>query len=184
MRPTFLRLMLVTACSAFTLMAADTGNGTMAQIHDKVLSDIEGEVVPLAEAMPAEKYDFAPTTGQFSGVRTFRLQMTHIATVIYEVASGVLGEKCPVDQGKNENGAESLNSKDAVVKYLKDAFAYAHRAMNSLTDRNFTENVDKPFGKMPRGAVAEIAVWHTYDHYGQAVVYLRMNGIVPPASRK
>ncbi len=167
--------------SGLSVAAADAGR-SIAQIEDKQLSDLEHELVPLAEAMPADKYDFAPTAGSFQGVRTFKLQMRHIASVMYEAAAGVLNEKCPVEMGKNENGADSIDSKDAVVKYLKDAFAYAHKAANSLTAENFTEAVEKPW-KATRGALSETIVWHSYDHYGQAVEYLRMNGIVPPASR-
>jgi uncharacterized damage-inducible protein DinB len=173
------------ALCGFGVFAAETGHASMAQMYDRELSMVEREVVSLAEAMPVDKYEFAPSNGDFKGVRTFGQQMSHIATVIYEVSAGVLGEKSPVDAGKSENGPASLKTKDAIVKYLKDAFAYAHKAMNSLTDKNFTELVASPFGdKSPRGSLANVNVWHTFDHYGQAVVYARMNGIVPPASRQ
>jgi uncharacterized damage-inducible protein DinB len=173
------------ALCGFGVFAAETGHASMAQMYDRELSMVEREVVSLAEAMPADKYEFAPSNGDFKGVRTFGQQMSHIATVIYEVSAGVLGEKSPVDAGKSENGPASLKTKDAIVKYLKDAFSYAHKAMNSLTDKNFTELVASPFGdKSPRGSLANGNVWHTFDHYGQAVVYARMNGIVPPASRQ
>ncbi len=88
--------------------------------------------------------------------------------------------------GKNENGAESLKSKEEIVKYLKDSFTYAHKAMASLTNENYTAQVKSPFGEgqSTRAELAPIPVWHSFDHYGQAVVYARLNGIVPPASRK
>ncbi len=175
---------LSTVCSV-SMLAADAGRASMAHIYDRQLSSIEREVVSLAEAMPSDKYDFAPSAGEFKGVRTFGQQMSHIATVIYEVSAGVLGEKSPVEAGKAENGPDSLNTKDAIVKYLKDSFAYAHKAMNTLTDQNFTEQVPSPFrNKYARGWLANMALSHTSDHYGQAVVYARMNGIVPPASRQ
>jgi uncharacterized damage-inducible protein DinB len=141
--------------------------------------------VPLAEAMPADKYNFAPKGGAFDGVRTFSQQMTHIAAVLYSVSAIILGEKNPSDSGKDENGPASIAGKEAVVKYLKDAFAYSHKAMQSLTDRNFTELVPSPFGsgKVPRASLVALLAWHSFDHYGQSVVYARMNGIVPPASR-
>ncbi|MGI9072783.1 MAG: DinB family protein [Bryobacteraceae bacterium] len=176
--------MLFALCGA-GVFAADTGRASMAQMYDRELSMVEREVVSLAEAMPSDKYGFTPTNGDFKGVRTFGQQFSHIATVIYEVSAGVLGEKSPVDAGKSENGPESLKTKDAIVKYLKDAFAYGHKAMNSLTDQNFRELVASPFGdKSPRGSLANVNLWHTFDHYGQAVVYARMNRIVPPASRQ
>jgi hypothetical protein len=170
------------ALSCFVMFGANAAP-TIGEIHDHELSILERELVPLAEAMPADKYDFAPTQGAFKGVRTFGQQMTHIATVMYSVSATVLGEKPPVDLGKSENGPDSLKGKDAIVKYLKGAFAYSHKAMKSLTDQNFAEMVPAYGNKAPRGQVASELVWHGFDHYGQAVVYLRMNGIIPPASR-
>lgn len=150
------------------------------------LAMIENEIVPLAEAMPADKYDFAPTSGEFKGVRTFGQQASHVATVIYVVSSSVLGEKNPIDPGTNENGPASLKTKEEIVKFLKDSFAYARKAMATVTNENVTGMVKSPFGdkEVPRAGMASVVVWHSFDHYGQMVVYARMNGIVPPASRK
>jgi hypothetical protein len=77
-----------------------------------------------------------------------------------------------------------LKGRDAIVKFLKDSFVYSHKALATLTDANFTEMLAAPFGaKESRGAMAETMLWHSFDHYGQAVVYARMNGIIPPASK-
>lgn len=153
---------------------------------DSDLKSAEGEIVSLAEAMPADKYNFAPTTGSFDGVRTFGLQMRHIAAVNYEVSAALLGDKNPSEMGKNENGPDSLDNKDAIVKYLKESFAYAHKAIHGITAANALGEVKSPFGgrMTPRVSLATILTWHSFDHYGQAVVYARMNGVVPPASRK
>jgi hypothetical protein len=136
--------------------------------------------------MPADKYNFAPTHGEFKGVCTFGDQVTHVAAVIYAVSAAASGEKNPTDMGTNENGPAAVKGKDAAVKYLKDAFAYAHKAVGSLTEKNLTEMVKSPFGpgQAPRVRMASIAVSHSFDHYGQMVVYARMNGIIPPASRR
>ena len=159
---------------------------SVAKIFDDQLRSIESELVPLVEAMPADKMSFAPTQGEFKGARTFGQQATHVASVVYLVSAAALGEKNPVDMGESENGPASLKSKDAIVKYVKDAFVYGHKAMQSLTEKNLTEPVASPFGKgkMARVAAATIAVWHSFDHYGQMAVYARMNGIIPPASRR
>jgi len=178
-----MRTILAVLCAS-SLFAADAPS-SLGKIFDQDLSNIEREVVPLAEAMPADKYDFAPTGGEFKGVRTFGDQVKHVATVIYAVSATILGEKNPVDMGTNENGPASVKGKEASVKYLKDAFAYAHKAIGSLTEKNLMEMVKSPFGsnQVPRAKMATIATWHSFDHYGQMVVYARMNGIVPPASR-
>lgn len=164
---------------------ANSAKATVAKAYDGDLTSAEKEIVSLAEAMPADKYNFAPTVGEFTGVRTFALQMRHIASVNYEVAAAMLAEKCPVEMGKNENGADSLDNKDAIVKYLKDSFTYAHKAIASITAQNYLGEVKSPFGEgnATRASLATIFAWHSFDHYGQAVVYARMNGVIPPASR-
>lgn len=163
--------------TGFQAFAASTES--IATIQDRALSQVEGEVVSLAEAMPADKYDFAPKQGAFEGVRTFGQQMSHIAAALDQFSASILGQPRP-EAGPSENGPATLHGKDAIVKYLKAAFLHAHTALQSLTPANYTT----PVGKTTRGALAIQSVAHTFDHYGQAVVYARMNGIVPPASRK
>jgi DinB superfamily len=170
---------------AATLGAQAPVAPTIAKIYDNQLSTIENELVPLVEAMPAGKFAFAPTQGEFKGARTFAQQATHIAAIVYAVSAAALGEKNPTDMGANENGPATLKTKEDVVKYVKDAFTYGHKAMLNLTEKNLTDQMSSPFGpgKMPRASAASIAVWHSFDHYGQMAVYGRMNGIIPPASR-
>jgi len=158
---------------------------TVAKIYDGALTGIEHEFVPLAEAMPAAKFDFVPTAGEFKTVRTFAQQCKHVAAVLYIISAATLGQKPPVDLGTGENGPDSIKTKDQVVKFLKDAFAYAHTATLAMTSKNEVEMLKSPFGdgEMARGSMAGLLVSHSFDHYGQVVVYLRINGIVPPASR-
>lgn len=135
--------------------------------------------------MPADKFNFVPTNGAFKTSRTFAQQATHLATVVYEVSASVLNEKCPVEKGTDENGAPALKSKEDIVKYMQDAFAYAHKAVKSISADNLMELAPSAFGnnKAPRLSMATVAVWHSYDHYGQMVIYARLNNVVPPASR-
>jgi hypothetical protein len=165
--------------------AADAPAPSMGKLLDQEIKMAENEVVSLAEAMPADKYDFAPTQGEFKSVRTFSQQMTHIAAVNFMVASAALGEANPSVAGEGENGPPSIKGKDAAVKYLKDSFALAHKAAASLTASNAMDMIPSPFGsgKTPRLSMMTVVTWHSFDHYGQSVVYARMNGIIPPASR-
>lgn len=176
---------LLAGFSVLAAWAADGSPSTISKVLDGQLGMTEREVVSLAEAMPAEKYSFAPTGGEFHGVRTFSQQVSHIAAVIHMTAASVLGEQIP-EGGPGENGPSSLKTKDDVVKYLKDSFAHAHRALRSITDQSATQSVKSAFGEgqVPRLNMATVPVWHSFDHYGQMVVYARMNGIVPPASRR
>ena len=157
---------------------------SFALVLDHSLSGVEHEVVPAAEAMPEDKFSFAPTQGEFKGVRTFAQQVKHIAAVNYMIAGAILSEKPPVDLG-GENGPDNITSKADVVKFLKDSFAYLHKAANSIDNNNVLGQVQAPFGpgKMTRLGLSVIAISHPFDHYGQMVEYLRMNNIIPPASR-
>jgi hypothetical protein len=158
---------------------------TVASLVNGQIAIIEGEIVSLAQAMPPDKYNFRPANGEFKTVRTFAQQAKHVAAVNYICASAVLGEKPPVDPGKDENGPESVATKDQIVQYLKDSYAYAHKAASTVNEKSQLDQIPSPFGqgKMVRAAAALCPSWHGFDHYGQMVVYARMNSIIPPASR-
>jgi len=183
---TRLPVVLLFAACGLTAFGADSSTSSVSKVFDGQLSMIEHDLVPLAEAMPADKYSFAPTHGEFKGVRTFGQQVGHIAAVMYLVSATTLGEKNPSESGEGENGPSKLKTKDDYVNYLKAAIAYGHKAMQSLTSQNLTGMVKSAFGneQVPRVSMATVTVWHTFDHYGQMVVYARMNGIIPPASRQ
>ena len=180
----FLFAMTLAACATL-VFGADAPQAGMGKVLDSQLRSAEREIVGLAEAMPADKYNFRPTAGEFKNVRSFSQQMTHIAAILYDVSAGALGEKNPSETGKDENGPASIDGKAAAVKYLKDAFTYAHKAALAVTQANSMDLLQSPFGneKSPRIDLVTMLMWHSFDHYGQAVVYARMNGIVPPASR-
>src|ERR1700722_3125038 len=104
----------LTACAlcALPTLAADATPDAR-QIFDKQLSSTEREVVGLTEAMPADKFNFAPTNGSFKGVRTFGLEAKHIAFEINTVASALLGETIPSQE--HDNGPDELKTKDEIV---------------------------------------------------------------------
>jgi uncharacterized damage-inducible protein DinB len=150
-----------------------------AEVYRKLFSSQAEEVVAAAEAMPADKYNFVPTSGEFKGVRTFAQQVTHIAEAQYFFFGG-FGVKPTIDP----EAITKLSSKDDVVKALKDSYAFAQQAMETITPENAFEKIAKVDGTDTRASIAALGLAHSNDHYGQMVVYLRMNGIVPPASRK
>jgi len=157
---------------------------TIAQVMDRSVTGVENEFVPAAAAMPEDKYSFAPSNGEFKGVRTFAQQVKHVAAVNYMVGAAILEEKPPVELG-GENGPDSVKSKADIEKFLKESFAYVHKAVAAINDGNLLNPIKSPFGKgmVTRQGMATLIVGHCFDHYGQMVEYLRMNGIVPPASR-
>src|SRR5467141_2901279 len=182
----FAVLFLLSCCGAVWGQAAKTYQPqTVTQVLDRSVSNVEHEFVSAADAMPEDKYSFAPTNGEFKGVRTFAQQVKHVAATNYLVASLILGEKPPVDVN-DEKGPDSVKSRAEILKYLKDSYAYAHKAVATITEANVVEPIPSFDGKSTttRLSLAMLFAWHGYDHYGQMVEYLRMNGIVPPASRK
>lgn len=155
-------------------------------ILDRQLTNLEKEFVSAAEAMPEEKFNFAPTAGEFKGVRTFAQQIKHVATTNLAVSAALLQEKPQVDPSL-ENGPDDIKTREDILKFLRDSFAQAHKAIATVNDKNLTEMVSGAFGpnsKSTRLALATLMTWHSFDHYGQMVEYLRMNGIIPPASRR
>jgi uncharacterized damage-inducible protein DinB len=149
-----------------------------AQVFGKLVSGQEEQVVGLAEAMPADKYSFAPTNGQFKGVRTFGQQLTHIAEAQYFFFGG-FGVKPDIDP----KSLDKLTSKDEIIKALKDSFAFAQKATETMTAENAFEEIKQVDGTNTRASIVAFSLAHTNDHYGQMIEYLRMNGIVPPGSK-
>jgi hypothetical protein len=152
---------------------------------DQHVSTIEKLVIEAAEAMPEEKFNFTPANlplpgSDYKGVRTFAVQVRHIAASNYFLWSTLTGDKLP-DGLKDGNGPEALKSKAEILQFLKDSFALGHKAAATLTTENMLQIPEG--SKSSRLHRAEFGVAHAYDHYGQMVEYLRMNGIIPPASR-
>ena len=148
------------------------------------LSRLEQDLLPLAEVVPTERYLFRPVGGAFNDVRTFGEQVKHIATMIYVTAAIVLEEKSPYGPGINDNGPDTIQTKENIVDYLRSAFEYARRAMRSLTEKNHLDPLPTSLGTQLRIEVASAVMDHSYNHYGQMVVYARWNSVVPPASRR
>jgi uncharacterized damage-inducible protein DinB len=147
--------------------------------YGKLLSGMEQEFVSAAEAMPEDKYNFAPpaTMGEFKGVRTFGQQVKHVAEANYYFFGGPSYSEA---EAKSRTDAiEKLTSKADIVKALKDSFVMAHAYVDGITQ----ENAFVMTAHGTPGGMAAFGLAHFMDHYGQMVVYLRMNGIVPPASR-
>ena len=174
------------AIGVFLLSGMAFADGVTDMLNSQ-LSPLEGDVLPLAEKMPPGKYNYSPVQSEvkgstFEGVRTFGEQVRHIATILYMVSASTLGDaKPPVDIGPNDGGPPKMTSKAELVAYLKGSIAYAKKAAAFVNQKNMMDPVKSPFGndKQPRLNAISIAGWHSMDHYGQMVVYARLNGIKP-----
>lgn len=157
---------------------------------DAALSAFEAQFVGLAKAMPAEKYSFAPSAAIFAsnqktdylspdnkGVRNFGQMVAHVAQANYFYGGMLSGLKPDVDV----KAIGSLTDKDQIIAALDKSFAFVHQAFGTLTAENAFQSVR---GDQTRASLAGGVIAHGFDHYGQLAEYLRMNGIVPPASNK
>ena len=174
----------MTAAGALTAQPAQTAP-TIASAVDREVGNIEKQMVDAAEAMPEEKFNFTPESlnipgAEYKGVRTFALQVRHVAASNYILWAQVTGDRIPEDY-KGGNGPANLKTKAEIVRFLKDSYVLGHKAAAALTSQNMLQSPEG--SKSTRLRLATFAVAHAFDHYGQMVEYLRMNGIVPPASR-
>jgi uncharacterized damage-inducible protein DinB len=178
---------LLFAVSMFAVAALGQGTPplTIASVADHEISAVEKQILEVAEAMPEDKFDFSPESlhipgAGYKGVRTFALEVKHVAASNYAIWWRLTGDKFP-DNFMGGDGPENLKTRGEILKFLKDSFSLGHKAAATLTTQNMLTNPEG--SKSTRLRLAIFAVEHAYDHYGQMVEYLRMNGIVPPASR-
>lgn len=196
--------MLAVMCFAASAFAQDAGSAkpaapaakpappapSVSGAIDSQIKIIEREFVSAAEAMPEDKYNFTPAGlniqgSDYKGVRTFAEEVKHVATANYMFWGAITGDPMPAGT-TGPNGPDTIKTKADIVKYLKDSYAIGHKAASMLTAENAVTTVSIPMmspNPIPKLFIATFAVAHGFDHYGQAVEYLRMNGIVPPASR-
>ena len=187
MRPYSVVLLVALFVSAnFTPAQTQTSQAvTLVSMVDHQITAVEKQVVDAAEAMPEDKFNFTPESltipgDDYKGVRSFAVQVKHIAASNYFIWSPITGDAVPAAI-KDGNGPVDMKSKAEILKFLKESFALGHKAAATLTP----ENMLQPYapGKAARLDRTEFGVAHAYNHYGQMVEYLRMNGIVPPVSR-
>jgi uncharacterized damage-inducible protein DinB len=174
-----------TAAPASVPQAQPSPPPTIASAVDSEISNIERQIIDVAEAMPEDKYNFSPESlnipgSDFKGVRRFAVQVKHVAASNYFIWSHLTGDKLP-EGLKDGNGPENLKTKADIIKFLRDSFALGHKAAATLTTENMLQTAEG--SKSSRLHLATFGVAHAFDHYGQMVEYLRLNGIVPPASR-
>jgi hypothetical protein len=161
---------------------AAAGNTTVAAQLNQQLSFVEQEFVDAAEAMPEDKYSFVPTNefpnSNYRGVRNFAQQVLHVAGANYQLFGSIIPDE------PRQSAPPATAPKAQIVKYLRDSFAFSHKAISTITPENMLQPVRRAPNQFA-GTNLELAVFgctHGTDIYGQLVEYLRMNGIVPPAS--
>jgi len=156
---------------------------TVADSVAGTLEFAEGNLLGVAEVMPETNYGFIPTAGKFDDARTFAEQVKHVACAQLAFFNEFEGKKPPDDCERG--GHDPAKTKAELIKYLKDSFDYSNRVIATLTAENALDRVEGRYaGPNTKLGIAVVSVWHITDHYGQLVEYLRMNGIVPPATQR
>ena len=150
-----------------------------------LFKSVKEQITSAAMAMPADKYPFVPTEGEFKSVRTFGAQIKHLAATNHILAAAALGEEAPGDAG-DERGPESVRTKDELLEYLNRSFDHLGKAVDAIGNASVGVK-SSPISPIPasnatRTMLIVESLIHAFNHYGQMVVYLRMNGVVPPAS--
>jgi|SRR5579863_7929818 len=180
--------------------AASASEPTAAELSKKetvasaLLRQIEYQVYELrstAEAVPEEKYAYRPSASDFAGVhpsygptllRTFAEQVKHVACSNFAFAAELDGQKPP--EACDTGGPSPAKTRKELLVYLRDSFAAVKKSLGAITTKNMFDPIEGPYaGPNTRLGLAEVVIWHAADHYGQMVLYMRLNGIVPPASR-
>jgi len=152
----------------------------------------EYEFRSAAETMPEDRYSFRPVVPVAAGnaatsvgptqLRSFGDQVKHVACANFAFAAELDG-KTPPDNCEN-GGPNPAKTRAELLTYLRNSFAAMNASLNAITSKNMYDPIEGRYaGPNTRLGLAGTAIWHVADHYGQIVLYLRLNGIVPPASR-
>ena len=178
-------LACIIPCGAFGQPEPSKEFHTIKQVLQRNVESAEQALLAVAEAMPEEKYSFAPTNGEFKGVRTFAQMAKHVAVVNFMNAAALQGEKPAIDIGERENGAVSIKTKAQILKFLTDSFVDLRKATDTLDEKNLMKSTNDPWSgnQAPRLMFVTTGISHPWEMYGQMVIYLRMNGIDPYKNR-
>lgn len=164
------------------LTIAIAGGGALSAQSNPLSADVKADYtnvrdyfIRAAEKMPEADYGFKPSPE----VRSFGQQVAHVADDQYNLCAPAKGETRKAAYREIET---TLSKKADLVAALKQAFAYCDGAYDALTDASGAELVRPGKGGRTRFAMLNWNLWHTWEHYGNVVVYLRMKGLVPPSS--
>jgi hypothetical protein len=164
-----------------------TQSPPFSSLIDRLFSKVESDILTTAEAMPEGRFDFTPDSlhlkgSAFDGVRTFAGQIVHLATDNILIWAAINNQKIEYDI-PDVNGPKNIRTKTDVIKYLKYSFEIGRKAIKTITASNAPDLVEFRYRKRSKLDLAFYGIVHANEHYGQMVVYLRMCGIIPPATK-
>jgi uncharacterized damage-inducible protein DinB len=165
--------------AALVAVSIATPAAQTASLQSDFLKDwtaLKDTMMKIAEAMPESKYSFKATPPE----RTYGEQVMHVAAINMLVLQ-TLGAKARAPRINDK-----ATSKADTMKAMADSFDYGAAILKEQTDQSMAAGVQGPpwMGPSTRARIFAFLVGHTYDTYGQMAVYLRLNGLVPPASQR
>ena len=165
----------VVAAAVPSLLPAQTPAPSLAKELAASFQRAATEILDVAEVMPAEKYGYKPTPE----VSSFGDQLVHVAGITQRFIDTAKGTK-------TEAAPHGAMAKPEIIGLLKKTFQSAQEMITPLTDAQLLEPVKYPFGDrtVTRATFWQGPLYQIRNHHGQLVVYLRMNGIVPPTSAR
>jgi uncharacterized damage-inducible protein DinB len=134
---------------------------------------VKGNIVKTAEKVPEDLYSFKPAPE----VKTMAQMLGHVADANYMFCAAVLGEKAP-----SPGVEKTMSTKAEIVPAVKAAFAYCDKAYEQMTDAEAVKTIKFFNREMAKATVLGFNSFHTMEHYGNLVTYMRIKGIVPPSS--
>ena len=138
---------------------------------------MEGRLVGLAEAIPADKFDWSPA----EGVRTTGAHIVHMLTASYGIPA-MMGVETP--SHINWEIEKTMTEKEEIVKNLKASFGDVAKFLKEYDTANYEEMVKTPFGEYTQRTMILIINNHYHEHLGSLISYARSFGVTPPWSEK
>jgi uncharacterized damage-inducible protein DinB len=165
----------VVAAAVPTVLLAQTPAPSLAKETAASFQRAAKDILDVAEAMPAEKYGYKPVPE----VSSFGEQLVHVSGIVQRFVDTAKGTK-------TEAAHHAAANKPEVIALLKKTFQSAQEMITPLTDAQLLEPVKFPFGDrtVTRATFWQGPLYQIRNHHGQLVVYLRMNGIVPPTTAR
>lgn len=169
---TALSVLLVSGPALAQDAPAEAVTTSLGGLHQITATNLAATAEMLDEAL----YAYRPT----DDVRTAGQILAHVANAQYAFCSAAAGEANPSEA----NLEETATTKAEIVAALDAALAYCAGVYDGMTDaegatmRTFFGN------EMAASAILAFNSVHNYEHYGNLVTYLRMNGLVPPSSQR
>ena len=172
--PLLIGLGLLTAATVHAQAVPSTAPGFVAESMRQFETSME-KFVALAEAMPADKFSWSPSSGTLTVAKVY----AHVARYNYLYPATSLGARAP--EGRDADAAEEITDKATLVARLRESREHVRTVVKGLQDPG---KATRQYGRdVPQWSVLLQLVAHMNEHLGQSIAYARMNGVVPPWSR-